>query len=277
MESEVTIVERVVRFDDATFRVLSSTKPLPIGHAVFVLLHGIGTSHRYLSRLHEELARDAHVHSLDLPGFGGLPKPGSALSVRSIAAALARVLDHLGVTSAVLVGHSMGAQWVVELAASRPDLAAGVVLIGPVADDTHRTVFAQAAALVRDTIWEPPGANAVVLRDYLRCGPVWFLTQLRHMIAYPIEERVPEIHVPFLVMRGGNDPIAGTEWCRKLRSRAPDGSFVEVPGHRHVVQFSAAPTVASAIRAFITPALGPSRQVGARHSRDLGADGSRWS
>ena len=148
--------------------------------------------------------------------------------------------------SAVLVGHSMGAQWVVELAASRPDLAAGVVLIGPVADDAHRTASAQAAALAWDTMGESLGANAVVLLDYLRCGPVWFLTQLRHMIAYPIEDRVPEILAPLLVIRGGNDPIAGTEWCRKLRSRAPNGSFVKVPGHRHVVQFTAAPAVASA-------------------------------
>lgn len=268
MESEVTVVEQVVRLDDATFRVQSSTKPPPNGHTVFILIHGIGTSHRYLSRLHEELARDAHVHSLDLPGFGGLPKPSSSLSVRGMAAALASVLDHLGVTSAVLVGHSMGAQWVVELAASRPDLAAGVVLIGPVADDAYRTVSAQAAALAWDTMGESLGANAVVLLDYLRCGPVWFLTQLRHMIAYPIEDRVPEILAPLLVIRGGNDPIAGTEWCRKLRSRAPSGSFVKVPGHRHVVQFTAAPAVASAIRAFITPTLGPSQQVrAARHSR----------
>ena len=262
MEDEVKVVERIVRLGDAAFRVQSSEKPSRNEHPVFILIHGIGTSHRYLSRLHEELARDAHVHSLDLPGFGGLPKPSSSLGVRSMAAALAGVLDHLGVTSAVLVGHSMGAQWVVELAAIRPDLAAGLVLIGPVADDAHRTVSAQAVALVWDIMGESPGANAVVALDYLRCGPVWFLKQLRHMIAYPIEERVPEILVPLLAIRGGNDPIAGTEWCRRLRERASNGSFVEVPGHRHVVQFTAAQAVASAIRTFTTRALTRPVQIG---------------
>lgn len=255
MGREPAVVERVVRLDDAFFRVLSGPKPSRSGDPAFVLIHGIGTSHRSMSRLHRELARASEVHSIDLPGFGGLPKPNSSISVRGMAAALASVLDHLGVTSAVLVGHSMGAQWVVELATSRPDLAAGVVLIGPVADDAHRTTLAQSAALFWDSVGESLSANAVVFLDYLRCGPVWFLKQLRHMIAYPIDVRVSGILVPLLVVRGGNDPIAGTEWCRKLRSRAPSGSFVVVPGNRHVAQFTAASAVASAIRAFVAREL----------------------
>ncbi|HEU4973304.1 MAG TPA: hypothetical protein VFT35_15405 [Gaiellaceae bacterium] len=51
---------------------------------------------------------------------------------------------------------------------------------------------------------ESPGANAVVALDHLRCGPVWFLKQLRHMIAYPIEGRVPEILVPLLPVHIGD-------------------------------------------------------------------------
>lgn len=251
MGREPTVVERVVRLDDAFFRVVSAQDPARSGDPAFVLIHGIGTSHRSMTRLHRELARTSAVHSIDLPGFGGLPKPSSSISVHGMAAALASVLDHLGVTSAVLVGHSMGAQWVVELAASRPDLAAGVVIIGPVADDAHRTTSAQSAALFWDSVGEPPSANAVVFLDYLRCGPIWFLKQLRHMITYPIEVRVSAMRAPLLVLRGGNDPIASTGWCRELRSRARRGSFVVVPGNRHVVQFSAASAVASAIRAFI--------------------------
>lgn len=256
MGGEPEIVERVVRVGGASVRILSGPGPASQHGPSFVLVHGIGTSHRYLARLHRELARTDEVHSVDLPGFGGMPKPDSAMDVRDMAAALASVLDHLGISSAVLVGHSMGAQWVVELAATRPDLAVGVVLIGPVADDARRTTLAQSAALFRDALREPLGANAIVFADYARCGPVWFATQLRCMIAYPIEERIGAISAPLLVLRGGKDPIAGTEWCRKLRSAAAHGSFVVVPGNRHVVQYSASPAVAAAIRAFIarTPA-----------------------
>ena len=84
----------------------------------------------------------------------------------------------------------------------------------------------------------------------------WYLTQLRHMMAYPIEERVAELTAPVLVLRGGNDPVAGLEWCRRLRDRAREGSLVIVPGHRHVVQFAGARAVASAVDAFLARGRG---------------------
>jgi pimeloyl-ACP methyl ester carboxylesterase len=244
-------VEHELAVEGMVFRVLSSTSAQRRADAVFVLIHGIGTSHRYMARLHDELARSNDVHSIGLPGFGGLPKPVVAPSVTDMAAAIGTLLDELCIQRAVLVGHSMGAQWVVELAVIRPQLARGVVAIGPVTDDAHRSLLAQSVALGVDTMGEPPSVNVVVFSDYLRCGPTWFLKEARHMVSYPIEDRVMELGVPFLVIRGGNDPIAGIDWCRRLRNRAKRGLLVIIPGHRHVAQFTAPRAVASAISAFV--------------------------
>ena len=237
-----------------TFRVLSSTAD----HAdavTYVLVHGIGVSHRYLARLHRELARTSHVHSIDLPGFGGLPKPPRPLEVAEMSAALATVLERMDVGRAVLVGHSMGTQWVVELSLQRPALASHLVLIGPVADHRHRTAFAQSAALAVDTLGEPIDGNAMVFSDYLRCGPRWYLDQLREMLDYPLEERVRATGVPLLILRGGRDPIAGVEWSRRLRDNAPRASLVVLPRHRHLVQHTAPRGVTSAIAAFLGGAV----------------------
>lgn len=242
------------------FRVLSTARPTvqpgarPATSAprpVYVLVHGIGASHRYFARLHDRLAQGADVHSVTLPGFAELPKPDFSPTVAEMSAALGDVLDRIGVTRAVLVGHSMGAQWVVELAVQRPDLTVGVVLMGPVADDRHRSALAQGVALAVDVAGETIPANAVVFADYTRSGPLWYFRQLPHMIAYPIEERIRLLTAPALVLRGGNDPVAGLEWCRRLRDAAPDGLLVQVPGHRHVVQFTAPAAVAGAIAAFV--------------------------
>lgn len=217
----------------------------------FVLVHGIGTSHRYFSRLHHELETDATVYSLDLPGFGGTPKPRFSPSVHEMALLVAHALDEVGVSDAILVGHSMGAQWVVELALLRPDLVTGVVIIGPVTDSRHRSLPAQSRALTTDILGEPPLTNAVVFLDYLRCGPAYFLAQSKPMLSYPIDERVASLTRPLLVLRGGNDPIADDDWCRRLAARAPIGCVVTVPGNRHVVHFTAPKAVAGAIRAFV--------------------------
>lgn len=230
------------------FRVLASHAERVTGPAI-VLVHGIGMSHRYLARVHDVLAEHRTVFSLDLPGFGGLPKPAHDVDVRAMAAGVVRVLEGLDAGPVVLVGHSMGAQWVTEVAATRPDLVASVALIGPVADVRFRTPFAQARALAVDTLKESPRVNAIVFTDYVRCGIPWYLAQLRHMLAYPIEQRLGAVSVPVLLVRGARDPIAGPEWCRMLRESAPTAALAEVPGSAHVVQESAPREVATLLLA----------------------------
>lgn len=232
------------------FRVLANPGPAGSARAPVVLVHGIGMSHRYFSKLHDLLAADGPVFSIDLPGFGGLPKPGKDVDVATMAHALGEVVASLGVGQVVLVGQSMGCQWVVELGAQHPELVAHVVTIGPVVDAAHRTALAQALALAVDSSGEPPDVNAIVFTDYIRCGVPWYLAQLRHMLRYPIEERVAELSMPLLIVRGGRDPIAGQEWCRRLRDRAADGQLVLIPGHHHNCQQSAPRAVASAIQAY---------------------------
>jgi pimeloyl-ACP methyl ester carboxylesterase len=227
---------------------------------VFVLVHGIGTSHRYLSKLLVELGKVGTAYAFDLPGFGGTPKPGRMLSIEDFADFVARKVDALGLSSAVLVGHSMGSQVVVELARVRPDLISHVVLIGPVADKERRTALRQSLSLGRDILKETPEVNFVVFTDYLRCGPLWYLTETGPMIGYPTDERIRSVLAPVLVVRGGDDPIARVEWCRALVSAAPDARLLEIPGHRHVVQFSAPKETAAGILAFLGDRAVPREQ-----------------
>lgn len=249
----VTASERPERWrtlvDGLPFRILASERPEARPPAV--LVHGIGASHRYLARLHTVLAQDRSVYSIDLPGFGGLPKPTRDVDVPAMAAALAKVLDGLHLASVVLVGHSMGSQWVVEVGIQRPDLVSHVVAIGPVADSRHRSVAAQTIALAEDTLGESPEVNALVFSDYVRCGIRWYLTQLGNMLRYPIEDRVGSLARPLLIVRGARDPIAGLDWCRRLRDRAMDADLVLIPGQHHVAQHSAPRAVAAAILAYV--------------------------
>lgn len=240
-------MRRIIVVRGLTFRATISESAESDDSAV-VLIHGIGVSHRYLSRLHRELARVRTVVSIDLPGFGGLPKPSDDPDVPAMSAALGNVIAMLDLGRVVLTGHSMGVQWVVETALQRPELVTHVVGIGPVADVEHRTALAQTRALAMDTLGEPPWINAIVFVEYLRCGIPWYLVQLRHMLGYAIEDRVVDLSVPLLIIRGTKDPIAGLRWCRLLRDRAPLAALVLVPGH-HVVQQSAPRAVSSAILA----------------------------
>ena len=238
------------------FRLLDSAHTVSNDLPVFVLIHGIGMSHRYLESLHDRLAERARVISIDLPGFGGLPKPSWNPDVAAMARGIADALRQYDLQRVVLVGHSMGAQWAVEAAAQHPDFVHSVVAMGPVADAAHRTVGAQARALALDTLREKPGTNLIVFGDYFRAGISWYLAQLRHMLAYGIEDRVAVLRVPLLVIRGEADPVAGAEWCEYLCDTAPDGEMKSFDGS-HVVQRFSPEAVAEGVLQHAVRFVGP--------------------
>ena len=228
---------------------------LPAGapnRPAYVLLHGIGVSHRYLARLHLELAEEADVYTFDLPGFGKASRPPRQLQIDDFAEFVGAVLADSGVSSYVVVGHSMGTQFAVELALREPARAAGAVLMGPVVDSPRKTVTRQALALTRDALLrESLTSNALVISDYFRAGPRWYLTELPVMMDYPMEERLAAVSQPVLVLRGAKDPIARRSWCERLAAIAQQGTMAEIPGQGHVLQHTAPGTAAETISGWV--------------------------
>lgn len=95
-----------------------------------VLVHGYaGDLHSWAFTV--EAFGGRSVIAMDLPGHGGSSKDVGDGSLATLAAAVAAGLDSLGVQSAHLVGHSLGAAVVARLAADRPELAVSVALICP--------------------------------------------------------------------------------------------------------------------------------------------------
>ena len=249
-----------IKIDGFEFGVQSSPGPTEaVVTTVFVIVHGIGTSHRYSVPLYRAIAADQSIYSVDLPGFGGMSTPKHRLWVEDYAKLLGVLLDTLGVTRCVVIGHSMGAQFATELAVQRPELVSRVVLIGPVADGRRRTAVAQAVDLYRDTLKEPFSANLLVFGDYARCGLRWYTKTLRAMLAYATDERITRVVAPVLILRGRNDPIARRGWCTTLAHNSPQGRLLEIAGHRHLVHYSAADQVADRILEFAGMRGGPAQ------------------
>jgi pimeloyl-ACP methyl ester carboxylesterase len=241
------LTPRIVTTRSLTSHVHSLAGPAGSPGPVFVLLHGIGMSHRYYRRLQVLLARHGDTHAIDLPGFGGTPTPDRQLSIADYAGHIAATLEKMGVSRAVVIGHSMGTQFATELAVQYPDMASHVVLLGPVVDPARRTVRQQTLALGLDGLRESPLRNAIVLSDYARSGLRWYLTELPVMMAYKLQAQVALVSQPVLVVRGSRDPVAPRPWCEKLAATAPNGRFLEIPGTPHVVQQGGAARTASGI------------------------------
>jgi pimeloyl-ACP methyl ester carboxylesterase len=145
----------------------------------------------------------------------------------------------------------MGCQASVDLAVAKPDRVAGLVLVGPTVDPRARSLRSQTARLVLDSLREPLRLDAVVLSDYARVGPRRTLRSARVMLAHRLEERLPLLRVPTLVVRGERDPIVPKEWAEEAAGLVPDGRLVVVPGAAHCAHFTHPEAVARAIADFL--------------------------
>ncbi|MFI7579489.1 alpha/beta fold hydrolase [Kocuria kalidii] len=216
-----------------------------------VLVHGIGVSGRYFLRLAGELAGSHDVYALDLPGSGTTPTPRRPLTVAELGDVVATVVAQLGLDAPVVVGHSMGCQIAVHTVKDHPGLCSAYVLLSPALDPEARGLLVQAGRLLRDAVREPLDTLAVVVRSYLRMGPVRFLRTARCLLHDRIEENIRRCPVPGLVVRGEDDPVSRRDWARHLARSAPDARFLEIPGAAHAVQHTRPEEVAAACARFV--------------------------
>jgi pimeloyl-ACP methyl ester carboxylesterase len=97
-----------------------------------IAIHGLGGSHLNWGLLGPELADLGEVWAPDLAGFGKTPPDGRSSSVGDNVDLVIGFIQTVSPNRpVVLLGNSMGGHIAYSLAARRPDLVCGVVLIGP--------------------------------------------------------------------------------------------------------------------------------------------------
>jgi pimeloyl-ACP methyl ester carboxylesterase len=225
-------------------------KTTPMGKA-FVFIHGIGVSGRYFYPLAKELSSDNSVYILDLPGYGKTPKPPKPLNVKMLARLVEQFIEQHAIDEPVLVGQSMGCQIAVHVANSNPGKYRNIILIGPTVDRHERNRFMQGLRLLQDTSMEPAHLNKIIFSDYIRMGVRRYLKTSSFMLADCIEKSLKKYTGKALIVRGENDPISSSKWCRYITDIAPHGCFCEVKGAAHVAQYTKPKEVGEICRKFL--------------------------
>lgn len=95
------------------------------GEPLVVALHGWGRDRRDFASVLDGL----DAVSVDLPGFGTSPPPNDVVGAGGYAGLIAALVEELA-GPRVVVGHSFGGRVATVLAAERPELVSGLVLVG---------------------------------------------------------------------------------------------------------------------------------------------------
>ncbi len=177
-----------------------------------------------------ELGAWTRAHLVELPGFSGSGEPPHPMDVRQFADAVVQWLDAGGLGGVVLAGHSSGTQVAARVAVRRPRDVRALVLASPTIDPRYRSLRRVLLAWRRNHALEPPSLDAQHTAERQRAG----LRRVRHALsahlADALEDVVPQVRVPVLVLRGDQDRLCTQAWARELATLAPDGRFCAVPG-----------------------------------------------
>lgn len=228
-----------------------STRAVDSSRPSVVLVHGLGVSSRYMIPLIRHLNAGFSVYAPDLPGFGKSEKPPFALDVPALADALAAWMDAMKLERAAFLGNSFGCQVIVEFALRYPERITKAVLQAPTVDPQHRTALQQVLRLLLDGLFGPPSLIPIVISDYLTAGLGCVMQTFRFMLQYPIEKKLPQVHIPTLVVRGGYDPTVPQRWAEQAAALLPVGQLVVIPQALHAINYSNPAALADVVRPFL--------------------------
>lgn len=214
-----------------------SAAPVP-GAPTVVLVHGLGLSYRYMVPVATRLALTCRVYAPDLPGFGDSGRPSRVLDVPGLADALAAWMQAAGLDRAALLGNSFGCQIIVDVAARYPARVARAVLQGPTTDPAERSWFWQFVRWRQNAPYNPRALGPITRSDYRKCGLRRLFHTTRYFMQDRVEEKLPQVHAPVLVVRGQCDPICRQPWAEEVARRVSHGRLVVLPGVAHTLVYT---------------------------------------
>jgi 2-hydroxy-6-oxonona-2,4-dienedioate hydrolase len=217
-----------------------------------VLVHGVIVSSRYLLPAGVELASHFPVIVPDLPGYGLSAGGPAAPTVASLADAAIDCAGAAGHDRINLVGNSFGAQVAVAAAVRHPARVERLVLVGPTVDPDARSLVAQYLRWQRCAADEHLSVLPLMARDLADVGPRRALRLLRVMLDDRIEDRLPQVRCPTLVVRGGRDRVAPDGWARRVAALVPNGRLAVLPGYAHMPHFSGPLALVPLVREFLS-------------------------
>ena len=101
------------------------------GKPAFVFVHGTSCNRSFFAPQAEHFARGHRVVSVDLRGHGESDKPPGPYPIAAYADDIAYIIEQVGLSKVVAVGHSMGGVIVLQLAAAHPGSVAAIVMVDP--------------------------------------------------------------------------------------------------------------------------------------------------
>lgn len=216
---------------------------------VVLLLHGWGAPAATYRLIIDHLSAYCRVIAPDLPGFGGSEEPPSAWNVDAFVDFVEAFAGQLGLTEAVLMGHSYGGRIIIKWM-NRPQRSLNVpkiVLLDAAGIKPHHS-FGYYGRVYRFKMakwfFRLPGIRRLFpdavekarkkygSADYQQASPVMRQSMVM-AIGEDLTDLLPGIAVPTLLIWGEQDTDTPLSDGRLMEKKIPDAGLVVLPGAGH--------------------------------------------
>ena len=200
-----------------------------------VLLHGLAGSQGWWRYTTGAFAEQYSVQIPDLVGFGRSvgERPGT---IADMAALLEGWLEVIGVTRAHVVGHSMGGQIAIHLAARAPQVVDRLVLVGATGIPRPfrlADLVRFAAEVVPPRAWGRATFLPRIAGDAARAGPRVLWSALRTLLIDDVRSLLPQVRSDTLLLIGEMDPLVPRRHALEMVRLIPSARLVVVEGAAH--------------------------------------------
>ncbi len=196
-----------------------------------VLIHGLSGSGKWWGQNIDFLAQSFRVYVVDLVGFGHSRRQRFVLS--DAANALAEWMEHLEVTHATVMGHSMGGFIATDLATHYPAKVDRLILVDAAMLMMGRPRMKTGIGLVRAIFEMPPRFLPILFVDALRAGPRTIANAAHQLLTSDIRDRLPALRIPTLIVWGARDWLVPLEIGEQIHEALRHAHFavIQKAGH----------------------------------------------
>jgi pimeloyl-ACP methyl ester carboxylesterase len=247
------------------------------GAPAIMCFDGVGCDQYAWKYMVEGMKERHHVLRWNYAGHGRTPAPrdwpgtrSNRLSVEGLADDAIRVMDHAGVESAVLCGHSLGVQVALETWHRHPSRVTALVLMcgsygRPLRTFHNRSDMERALPVIRTVLGLAPSVSRALWRRVVQSevayqfaltmevnrqmvkrrdfgpyfthlagvDPILFAEMVGHANAHTAEAYLKDVNVPTLVVAGENDTFTPAYLSQHMQQAIPAAQLLTVPKGTH--------------------------------------------
>lgn len=237
-----------------------------------VWLHGIGGNQNSFDSQLSDFSRNWRCVAWDMPGYGKSPAP-DRLSFEMMADALATLLDHLGESKTVVLGHSMGGMVAQVFALRYPDrlrallLAATPAAFGKPGSDFAEKFLAQRLApldegkvpadfalpLVRSLFVDPENHAAVdaAVASMAALSAKSYRAALTCLVTFNNRAGLKRIACPTLLLAGEADMTTPPKAIEPMAREIPNATYCCLSGLGHLANMESPQKFNMAVKKFL--------------------------